>query len=338
MSEFHVEVAKVQNVQKHPNADTLSVATINGYPVIFRTGDYEEGQLAVHVPVDSIVPNTPEWGFLGENKRIKAKKLRGIFSMGLLTKADPNWLEGENVQEKLGITKYEPPVSFLMNTENESDPGFIPIYTDIEGLRRWPNVLKEGEEVVLSEKLHGSNVRYLYQDGRLWVGSHTQIKKYNPDNLWWKAAIEHNLEEKLSKYPGIVFYGEVYGPVQDLKYGIKTGVGLAFFDALDTKTNKYLDFDEFVSICTDANLNVVPFLYRGPWKEDLKALSEGKSTLADHVREGFVVKPVKERQELTYHAVTRRNEKTKELTERAEVLGRVILKYVGEGYLLRKGG
>mgnify|MGYP001769147590 CR=1 FL=1 len=177
MSEFHVEVASVRNVQKHPNADTLSIAEINGYPVIFRTGEFSEGGLAAYVPIDSVVPDTEDWAFLGGHRRIKAKRLRGIFSMGLIIPAKPEWKFGQNVQDELGIEKYEPPVNIVMGSKNERDPGFLPVFTDIEGLRRWPDVLHAGEEVVLTEKIHGANGRFLYKEGRLWVGSHTNIKR-----------------------------------------------------------------------------------------------------------------------------------------------------------------
>ena len=57
MSEFHVQVVQVGPVTKHPNADSLSCSEVDGYPVIFRTGDYVEGDRAVYVPVDAIVPD-----------------------------------------------------------------------------------------------------------------------------------------------------------------------------------------------------------------------------------------------------------------------------------------
>ena len=63
----------------------------------------------------------------------------------------------------------------------------------------------------------------------------------------------------------------------------------------------------------------VPELYRGPWQpERADEWAEGPSTLAGHVREGFVVRPMR-------HRIDLRN-------------GRVILKRHGQGYLLRKGG
>ena len=108
MSDFNCEVVRVRDVAKHPEADTLMVATANGNPVIFRTGDYQEGDLAAYVPVDAIVPEGERFAFLGKHRRIRAKRLRGIFSMGLLTPVEPGWEEGQPVAEALGITKYDP--------------------------------------------------------------------------------------------------------------------------------------------------------------------------------------------------------------------------------------
>ena len=63
----------------------------------------------------------------------------------------------------------------------------------------------------------------------------------------------------------------------------------------------------------------VPVLYRGPWHGISDwALAEGQSTIADHIREGFVVKPVDD------------------ILFCEEVGGRLILKLHGEGYLTRK--
>ena len=220
MSEFKVTVVRVGKIENHPNADRLDKTQVWDYPVIMAKGEFKEGDLAVYVPVDSQVPgDDPRWAFLQGHNRIKAKRLRGIYSQGLLTKADPAWKEGDDVCEALKITKYEPPLPMQTGGDNEHCPFFYPTYTDIEGLRRWPDILKEGEEVVLTEKIHGANMRAAYKEGRLWMGSHTGIKKPDPENLWWRAAYENKLEETLAKMPGILFFGEVFGSVQDLHYG-----------------------------------------------------------------------------------------------------------------------
>jgi hypothetical protein len=92
--------------------------------------------------------------------------------------------------------------------------------------------------------------------------------------------------------------------------------GFRMFDAMWTRTKTYLDHDEFVDVAKTLDLPTVPILYRGPWRSDLRALAEGSSTFAKHVREGIVIKPVHERRE--------------------ELLGRVILKLHGEGFSTRK--
>jgi RNA ligase (TIGR02306 family) len=339
MSDYHCKVVRLTNVQKHPNADTLSMGEAGGYPVIFQTATgRKEGDLVAYVPVDSVVPDTEEWSWLGGHRRIRAKRLRGIFSMGMIVDVPPGLNEGDDCMEALGIVKYEPVMKaeLHMQTDNESDPGFLPEYTDIEGYRRHKHVLRPttthtvsgrggedmtvteipGEEVVLTEKVHGCNARYLYRDGRLWVGSHHKIKAYAAQNVWWSVADRLGLEARLQRFPGIAIYGEVFGPVQDLKYG-RSEPELVVFDAYDTFEGRYLDYDDFLAVAAHLDLPTAPELYRGPWSTDLLALANGPTVIGGgkHTREGFVVRPVKERR---------------------EHMGRVILKVVGEDYLLRK--
>lgn len=320
MSEWKVQVVKVGPLAKHPNADRLLMTKVFDYPILTAVGEFQENDLAVYVPVDSVVPaDDPRWEFLKGHNRIKARRLRGIFSMGLLTKAEPGMVEGEIVAERLGITKYEPPEPMMMGGDNETCPFHFPTYTDLEAIRRWPDILVEGEEVQLSEKIHGANARYVWHQDRLWVGSHTGIKRRDVNNLWWKAAIQAGLDDILKKAPGIAFYGEVYGAVQNLKYGHTQGgkVSLAFFDALEITSGKYLDLDDFEKLASDLGLKVVPKLYRGPWNLGLSEMAEGKTLIGgDHVREGFVVRPVRERFD--------------------ERISRVILKRHGEDYLTRQ--
>lgn len=346
MSEFHVRVIKVGKIEKHPNADKLSITDVEGYPVIIKNGDFKEGDLAVYVPVDSIVPDKPEWAFLDGHFRIKARKLRGVFSQGLLAPLpEGKWKVGDNAQEAMGIIKYDPDAALEADVSKPKKPKkwylriwywwkygrhynktvckppfTFPEYTDIEGLRKYGRHLIEGEEVVITCKIHGANARFSYHKGEFWVGSHHQFKgrpkgKCVLDNFW-QAAYNANLEEKLMQAPGIAFYGEAYGKVQKgFGYDCPTGVKVRFFDAMDLKTLKYLNYDDFVNLCDKLGLERVPELYRGPWSTDLKKLAEGQSTFGNHIREGFVVKPV---------------------VERYEHIGRVIFKLVSEQYLLAK--
>ena len=331
MSTFACPVVKLGKIGKHPNADTLSITTIEGCPTIFGTEMFKSGDLAIYVPVDAVVPETvPGTEFLGKHRRIKAKKLRGIFSMGLLLPldktipgtADGFW-PGSDVASVLGITKYEEPEPLFMQTEQApapKTPSSPPVY-DVESFRKYHHLFNPGEEVYVSEKIHGTNARFVYWDDKLHCGSHKQWKALDERNLWWRVAKAYNLEEKLKRDPGMILYGEIYGQVQDLKYGAKLNeLFFRAFDVYHTGVGQWFSYLPFLHWCDTMEIPRVPTLYRGPYTgfEALAPLAEGKSTLADHMREGFVIKPTDERW----------NNET----------GRTIAKLVSEAYLLRRDG
>jgi RNA ligase (TIGR02306 family) len=340
MTEFKVTVVRLGEFKPHPNADTLDITKVFDYTVVAKRGNFKAGDLAVYVPIDSLVPDNDEWNWLSplntdgtrmflagavpdKYRVIDAKKIRGIFSQGCLAPLpEGTWSEGDDVRDAMGIVKYVPPNPLIVGGECEQGPSdwtFVE-YTDIEGIRRCPDVLNVGEEVVLTEKLHGMCYRACHDGTRLWVGSHTQIKRRDPKTICWKVAIESGLEEKLAKAPMHVFFGEVFGKVQNLNYGITSGAKLRIFDVFDVKNMRYLDHDDAVSLATSCGLEWVPTLYRGAWKPELNELCEGPTMMIvnekSHIREGFVVKPVRERWD--------------------ERVGRVILKRHGEVYLLTK--
>lgn len=338
-TEHDCNIVRLGPILKHENADTLGITNVDGRPCIVRLSDWAEGDLALYIPIDAMCPVAdPRFAFLATNHktdsegraRVKASRLRGVFSMGLLVKPDADMQEGDEVREKLGIGIYEPGIAFGLSPDTERDPGFLPTY-DIESARKWSkSVFTVGEEIVLTEKLHGSNARFAWYQDRLWCASRNRFAKpptqgslFSGVDVWWMLAQELDLATKLQAVPGYAIYGEAYGQVQDLKYGLKN-VQLAVFDVLHIESRRWLDYDEALDFTKKLGLPSVPELYRGPWTEDLFKLAEGNSVQAvlnsgaDHVREGWVAKPVKER----FH----------------QGLGRVIVKLHGEGYLTRKSG
>lgn len=91
-----------------------------------------------------------------------------------------------------------------------------------------------GEPVWITEKLHGVNARYCWVDGALHAGSRTPWKRQEPQSLWWRVLDAHpEIAAFCEAHPDISVYGEVYGQVQDLKYGTgRNEVRLAVFDLL----------------------------------------------------------------------------------------------------------
>lgn len=197
MSTHEVLVVKVKNIFPHPEPATtaLEIVKIWDYEFIVRKGDFKLGDLAVVVEPDYVVPVTHDlFKFLdvkgtGKPQRITTKRLRGIWSQGLVVPALPHHKEGQNVIEELGIIRYEPKVnqyhgwgggqldSGIMDKEPVI-PGTtsIPKY-DLENLKKYASTLEEGEQVIYTTKLHGTNSRYVYYDGKYYCGSRTTWKK-----------------------------------------------------------------------------------------------------------------------------------------------------------------
>lgn len=317
-STHKVEIVPVV-LERHPNADSLSVVRVfAGYSCCVRTADWEGVTLGAYIPPDSVVDSTrPEFAFLAGHERIKVKKLRGIVSMGLLIPAPGGACLGDDVAEHFGVTHYEPPLPMSTGGEAESPPpGYRPAF-DVDSLRRYAHVFEPGEPVVVTEKIHGASARFAYHEGRMYCGSKTEWKREEEKNIWWRALRANPQIETFCKFhPELTVYGEVYGPVQDLKYGTgKNDVCVAVFDLLVGQT--WLDAEEAREVGKD--LPWVPLLHSS-FPFDLEAIlqmAEGPSLVpgANHLREGVVVKPIIER---THPEV-----------------GRVCLKIVGNGYLER---
>lgn len=340
-TEHDCTVTRLGPITKHDNADTLGITEVDGRPCIVRLGEWQPGDLAIYIPVDAMVPtNNPRFAFLNDKAkmvddtpryRVRAMKLRGVFSMGLLIKPEHGMVYGDVVNDTLNIITYEPdssrngghgPGGKFLSAAAEPDPGFLPVY-DVESARKYRNVLLDGEEVVITEKIHGANARFAFHDGRLWCASRNQFKRMDPTDLWWSLAIKYDLEAKLANFPGVAIYGEAYGQVQDLKYRLDEH-RLVLFDALDIQRRRWLDFPLFDVLAAQLDIPTAPVLYKGPWRADdwpaYKMLAEGPSVLGNDVcvREGWVLRPVIERQD--------------------HRLGRVQMKLHGEGFLTRKGG
>ena len=299
---FQVEVVRLGPIEKHPDADTLGIVHVYGYQIIVKLDDWHEGDLAAYIPPDSVVPDTEQYAFLAGHRRITVRRFRGLYSMGLLVTAPNGAVEGEDVAEQLGITHYEPPIKefnphYGPSEADKAPEGYRPHY-DVEHYLRYGARFLPGELVVATEKIHGANARFTYQDGRFHVGSHNQWKRLNP-NIWWRVLlIQPMVGDFLKHFEGYTLYGEVYGCVQDLRYGHKDGaVSVRFFDLLND-SGLWEEHDTARALTNFPSGLWVPELYRGLLDDSvLKALAEGQSTLpgADNIREGIVIKSIPER-------------------------------------------
>lgn len=330
MSTHRVEVVRLGPIEKHPNADTLGIVQVWGYTAIVRLGEYTEGDLAAYIEPDYVVPDTETFAFL-RDRRIRAKKLRGIWSQGLLTRAPDGSVEGDDVMEALGIVRYEPKVRQnrwgMPKRENEAAESpheslvRVPKY-DLENFRRYHSTFAPGEDVVITEKLHGTNARFAWRDGRMWCGARSHWRKPTDDPRcdWWWGALAQNpwIEEWCRENENAILFGEVFGSVQDLTYGAKDGeYRFCAFDVMIDLVleHRFVDADQFLAMLPNPE-HRVPMVYSGPLpdRQTLEMLSREDSRFGG-LAEGIVIKPTRERFDRS--------------------VGRVALKLVSDRYLER---
>lgn len=191
MSTLIVEVCTVDQIEDHPNADRMKIATIKGWKVCIgyspeeNKAEFEVGEKCIYLPVGSVLPdniaNAPDHpekpGRLNVRKYLKmlpkvcgvrpeggvvaAARLRGYPSYGLLMKLTPeekSWDIGTNVADYFGITKYEPPPESSEGDSEKQSTSFYR-YSGIEHFGNYPDAFDDCEEIVITEKIHGKSAR-----------------------------------------------------------------------------------------------------------------------------------------------------------------------------------
>jgi RNA ligase (TIGR02306 family) len=331
MSSLIVEVCKIERVLPHPNADKLELAHIKGWQCVVPIGRYVEGSLVTYVPIDSVLPAelSDRLGitrYLSKG-RVRCARLRGEPSFGVIMDVeDPGWSQGTDLREHYGITKYVPPVKPSAG-DAEAPHALFVSYTDVENLRNFPGVFAEGEPVVVTEKIHGTNCRVGLIEGEPMAGS-MEVRRQRPadehlgSSVYWfptsVAGVTELLAELGKEHRQVILFGEVFGSkIQNLSYGHAGTFGFVAFDLL--ADGRYLDAGDFETVCARFGVPTAPVVYRGPFSVDaVKAVSGGKTTMgSDHIREGVVVRPTTERSD--------------------PKVGRAVLKYISDEYLLAKG-
>lgn len=342
MSTIKVEVTTINDVRQHSNADSLELATVGGWQMCVRKDQYKTGDAVVYFEQGTVLPRSvaDEMGvtnYLSEKLDIDDNrvlvvhriKLRGEPSFGLVVKPEEGMSIGDDVAAHYGATKFCPPVKTTAGDAESPHPMF-PVYTDIENMRSYPCVICDGEEVVATEKLHGTSARLAFVGGKqgieIMAGSKTLRRKMPVPGAWeqntyWYPWTLDSVSSLMADLYAIghqqsVLFGEVFGKgIQSYTYDQKSIAFRAFDLMVD---GQYLSHDKFAYWCNKHGVEMVPLIYRGAYSLDvIKRLSDGPSIVGGtHGREGVVVRPTTERQD--------------------SKIGRVILKYVGDQYLFGK--
>ncbi len=362
MSDIAITVQKISSVNPHPNGDRLDVVQILGATCAVTKGDYKVGDRVIYFPPGIMLPlhmsehlgvqsylKHSDWDGKRIPCRVAACRLRGVPSYGFPAPCPDDLAIGTDVTEVYGARQYVAPDVNLGDPGDAGTPKhnrlalpedpYFHHYTSIQQFWKYPDVFKIDEEVVLTEKIHGTNSRVgvIFEDGE-WVyaaGSHkVRWGKFKQACRYWKP-LEHQgilnlLADLCAEQHNVIVFGEIYGnKVQDLNYGTNDAEGYAVFDI--SVEGFYLHWKELANLCGTYKIQTVPILFRGPYHSVGDKLEEyatgptlvGTPKVGFKGREGIVIKPIEER----YTGKIGGNRSP----------ARAILKYISADYLDRKG-
>lgn len=309
-------IQKIKNLETIPEADKIEKATVLGWQLVVKKGDFKVGDYCVYCEIDSVLPEKPAYEFLRPRKfRIKTVKLRGQVSQGIafpinaITELENVEIkEGLDVSEIMGVQKYEPPPAVMTSGQVKGGfPGFIP-KTDEMRIQSVPDVLTRRENVgkrcYITEKVDGTSATYYIRDGQFGVCSRNLELLETDTNIHWMVARQYDIEGKLRKLNrNIAVQGEILGQkIQGNKYKLQAHKILVY-TIFDIDRFAYLNYEDFVAFAKEAEFETVPILRNdyilGTHDVDgLVALSNDKSMLNLQIpREGIVIRPVIEAQD-----------------------------------------
>jgi len=353
MSTFKVERTKIASIWKHPNADRLELAKVEGIDLQFVVGkdSYQVGSEVIYFPLDSVLPQEliEYMGMVGKfsgkkHDRISTVKLRKEISQGFVctTQYIDEYLEKLGIKspktdltETLGVTKYDPPEVPCMNGNLVKLPHGVSVY-DIEGVERYPLIAELLMDVpcVISEKMEGMNFSLTVDhEDVIWVNqrNYSIVEVDSGEHMFWKVARREGLidlaRDIKDKYHvnQVTLRGELIGHgIQKNHYNLKDHKVLIFDILMD---GRYLDAGQtFSRLDTDI---LVPVLNWNSQERKYSTLREfldgrnaveastGRSVLVDKLREGIVIKP--------------------EVEMYLQGFGRVIIKKRSPDYLAKTG-
>lgn len=343
-----VTIQRIKKLEPIEGADSIEVATILGWKVVVKKGEFMVGHLVIYFEVDSFLPLLPQFEFLSRNGvkkmvvdgkklegyRLKTIRLKGQVSQGLALpldafadklKVQQVWQEGNDVTESLGVVKYEPPIpANLQGLVKGFLPSFVP-RTDELRIQSEPWILEKYADIpfVVTEKLDGTSFTAYIKDGVFGICSRNLELLPSTDNTLWRVAKELELEDKLrSLNIDIVLQGELVGEGIQKNPLRLSGQNVYFFNMYKPDIKEYFNYNVLHGVIEKLELKVVPNIISEIYylpktvEELISRFSNLQSTINQGVlAEGVVIRPVEE------------------VTD--EKIGRLSFKVINPDYLLK---
>ena len=308
-------------------ADRIEVATVDGWEVVVKKGEFQVGDYALYFEIDSFLPKQGEysdlWSFMEsrgtklmdgkEGFRLRTIKLKGQISQGLLLPVPEGvdskvcYEEQVDLSEHFGVVKWE---QDQYQGRGPSDPkGSFPYFipkTDEERVQNIYNKLNLQDMYIPTLKLDGSSItvfcdptgEYTGQPYYVGVCSRNLEIKYDPENRFWKGAINSGLIHAVIKIAvdhkiPIALQGELMGPGIQKNREQFEDYKVFVFNVYDIENKEYRSWSVVEILGDEYRFPVVPTL--GDWQPVKKSVkeylehAEGPS-INNPVREGVVWK------------------------------------------------
>lgn len=314
-------VATIKEVKAIEGADNIEQVVVGGWNAITKKGEFKEGDLTVIATTDAVIPEafSEKMGvtsYLRKGGRVRTVKLRGVYSECLIipTKYIPGYgdryQDGDDMMEKFGIVKYEPPVKQIQLASGRKikwrDNQNFHIYYKFPNLKNVDGMFTQEDLVEITRKVHGTNARYgIVKKSKLsfwdkvkkffrladkWIdyeyiyGSHncekgSDSQGFYSTDVWRTVAEKYDIKEKLWNYiknrnvevgEGIILYGEIYGAGIQKNYDY--GLTDIEFAGFDVKLKgEYLStYDTWNLVKDHLKLPYVEVLHYGDWTQEIQ--------------------------------------------------------------------
>lgn len=278
----------VKSVETHPNADSLDIVTVLGYQCIVGRDSFKPGQPAVLIQPDTVLPDE-EWAemFRKRSNRVKAIKLRGVWSFGIVMNVwdIPSLRDhlkgllipdriGADISDLIGVTKYDPPLP-----QDLSAAGYLPTglpKTDEERYQNLLDSLPYGQPVNVTLKIDGQSATYFCKrnpEGQWTTGVCSRSLTIKPDteNNYTRIDKKYSIVEKLFAYcekhnVSLALRGEIYGQgIQafDANPHAKLPLNFAAFSVYNMDRNEYegpSDPHYYTKVASELGIPTVPLI------------------------------------------------------------------------------
>lgn len=297
---------EIIKIYPHPNADKLELGRVGDYQVVVGKGQYKDGDEVVFAPKNSLLTGVIRDEFIeylggADKDRVIQVRLRGELSEGIII---PNHLVGDldvevgvDVSSGLGISQYLPPLPVAFRGTIHRYPGDVLTSDhDCHQFRVYADEFDPDEPVVVTEKLHGSQIAITFKSGWTYVSSKGVHAKRGhileeEGNVYWQALRNSDIagivinEVAFGYSDSLQLFGEVI-PVQG--NGWSYGQSKPTIRLFDVRLNGS-------RIRTPEPLErlMVPTLFEGKFSDvNLDEICQGAEQVSGkelHIREGVVV-------------------------------------------------